>query len=254
MTPQRAIFPLREHWRHLLLAMVVLASFGLVLLLPPLAQDPDYHDFADARALFDVPNFFNVASNVFFLFVGIAGLRACLRADLGAARRAWVTFFAGVALVSVGSAYYHWSPNDATLIWDRLPITVAFMGLFSALLGEYAGGRLGELVLAPAALLGVASVLWWSLFDDLRPYVWIQLMPLLAIPTVMVLFPARYSHRWLLVAALGAYALAKLAELDDRAVFEWSRGWIGGHGLKHVLAALGCFGVLEMLRRRRPLP
>lgn len=254
MTRQSTLSPLRERWRHLLLAVVVLASFAPVLSLPPLVQDPDYHHFADARAFFGVPNFFNVASNVFFLLVGVAGLRFCLESDLGRARSAWIVLFAGVALVSVGSAAYHWNPNDATLVWDRLPIAVAFMALFAALLGEHAGERLGELVLAPALLLGVGSVLWWAWFDDLRPYVWVQLMPMLAIPTVMILFRARYSQRWLLAAALGAYALAKLAELDDRAVFAWSRGLVGGHALKHVLSALGCFAILVMLRRRRPLP
>ncbi len=251
MAQQPTLSPLRERWPHLLLAAVVLGSFALALSLPPIAQDPAYHDFADRRALFGVPNFFNVASNVFFLVVGIAGLRFCLGADLGRARRAWIVLFVGVALVSVGSAVYHWNPGDATLIWDRLPITVAFMGLFAALLGESAGDRLGELALAPAVLLGVASVLYWNLLGDLRFYAWVQAVPLLTIPVVMASFQAKYSHRWLLLVALGWYVFAKLAEVYDRDVFALSRGITGGHALKHVLAAIGCFAILQMLRKRK---
>ncbi|MBT3812899.1 MAG: hypothetical protein HOE45_04700 [Gammaproteobacteria bacterium] len=38
-------------------------------------------------------------------------------------------------LVAAGSSYYHWNPNNQTLVWDRLPMTICFMSLFVALLG-----------------------------------------------------------------------------------------------------------------------
>lgn len=34
----------------------------------------------------------------------------------------WTCFYIGVAAVAFGSAYYHLKPNDARLVWDRLPV------------------------------------------------------------------------------------------------------------------------------------
>src|SRR5215472_12695351 len=55
-----------------LAAIAVLA----MLFVPPIHQDPAYHHFADQRTLFGIPNFFNVVSNLPFLFVAIWGWRA----------------------------------------------------------------------------------------------------------------------------------------------------------------------------------
>lgn len=241
------------HWRHFLMVAIVAGSLALMLSQPPFAQDPTYHDFADRRTFFGIPNFFDVASNLPFLLVGIAGLRTCLGNGLDRSRNAWVALFAGVTLVGVGSAYYHWEPSNQTLLWDRLPITVGLMGLLAALLGEYIGERLGVLLLVPALILGVASVVYWHRFDDLRFYVWVQLIPLLTIPVAMALYRARYSHRWLLLVALGWYALAKLSEANDGQILAVSQGVISGHTLKHLLSALACFAVLLMLQRRKLL-
>jgi hypothetical protein len=158
-----------------------------------------------------------------------------------------------VSLVSIGSGTYHWDPRDATLVWDRLPMTIAFMGLFTALLAEYVHARLGDILLVPMLLLGLFSVLYWQSADDLRLYIWVQLIPLLTIPVVMLLFRARYSHSWFLAPALGCYLLAKFAEVYDREFFALTGGLFSGHSLKHVLAAAGCLAVLWMLRIRKPV-
>jgi len=239
-------------WRHAVLLVIVLGSLAWTLGLEPLAQDPAYRSFADRRAFLGIPNALDVLSNLPFLFVGVAGLRFCARAGLGTAGRAWAVMFAGVALVSAGSTYFHWSPSDDTLLWDRLPITISFMGLFAALAGEYVHERLGTLLLAPAVLLGCASVLYWRWVDDLRLYYWVQFVPLLAIPAVMVLFRSRYSHQWLLPVALAWYVLAKLAEAFDVALFRGTAEMVSGHTLKHLLAAAACYSILLMLRARRP--
>ncbi|MGB5079606.1 MAG: ceramidase domain-containing protein [Burkholderiales bacterium] len=241
------------NWRHLVLAIAVLGSLALALsLLPPLAQSPGYHEFADRRSFFGIPNFWDVASNVPFLLVGIAGVRFCLRSDPRGGKPGWLAFFAGVALVSIGSGYYHWDPKNATLVWDRLPMTLAFMGLFVALLGEYVHARLARVLFLPMLLLGVCSVLYWQWTGDLRLYLWVQLVSLLSVPVVMILFRARNSHSWLLPVALGWYVLAKAAEVRDAQVFALTGGLLSGHSLKHVLAAIACLSILAMLRARKP--
>jgi hypothetical protein len=37
----------------------------------------------------------------------------------------WTLFFAGVTAVGVGSTYYHLNPDNATLVWDRLPVSLS---------------------------------------------------------------------------------------------------------------------------------
>ncbi len=244
---------LEANWRHLLMAAIVVGSLIAMFSLDPLAQPLEYHNFADRREFFGIPNFFDVASNLPFLFVGIAGLGICVANRLGEMRAAWIILFAGIALVSAGSAYYHWNPNSETLVWDRLPMTIGFMGLFAALLGEYVSERVGKILLVPALLLGAFSVFYWSRSDDLRLYIWVQLIPLLTIPIVMILYRARFSRAWMLLAALAFYAMAKLTELGDVKIFESSQNIISGHTIKHLLSAIGCLIILVMLRSRRPL-
>ena len=238
-------------WRHWVLLLVVLGSLAWMLSLEPIAQNPAYHGFADRRALLGIPNWLDVLSNLPFLFVGAFGWRFCVQGSLGTAGRAWAVLFAGVALTSAGSAYYHWSPNYDSLLWDRLPMTIGFMGLFAALAGEYLHERFGRLLLAPAVLLGFASVLYWYRVDDLRFYYWVQSAPLLSIPVFMVLFKSRYSHQWVLLVAVAWYALAKVTEAYDLAIFRGTGETISGHTMKHLLAAAGCYSILWMLRTRR---
>ncbi len=234
------------------LTLIVLAPLAYLLWLhAPIPQDKGYHVLADARTCLGIRNFSNVASNLAFFLVGTIGWAWCYRYLKTGARLAWQVFFAGVALVFLGSAYYHAAPNNDTLMWDRLPMTFAFMGLFAALLSEHLGAQFERALLLPALAIGVASVLWWRYSGDLRLYVWVQAAPLLAIPFVLALFPARYTHRRYLLYGLGCYVLAKIFEHYDEPVFVATAQWVSGHTLKHVLAAMAPLMLLLMLRQRK---
>jgi hypothetical protein len=239
-------------WRVAALVLLVLAPLFCLMVLygKPIPQDRAYHLFADARTCLGVRNFGNVVSNILFLLVGAAGMLWCYRNPGTGARRSWMVFFLGVALVFFGSGYYHEAPNDDSLVWDRLPMTVAFMGLFAALLSEHLGEKIETTLLVPAVLVGIASVLWWRYSDDLRVYIWVQLAPLLVIPYVIAAFPGRHTHRHYLLYGVGFYALAKLAELNDYDIYALTGAMISGHSLKHLLAAIAPFIVYLMLRRR----
>jgi hypothetical protein len=50
--------------------------------------------------------------------------------------------FTGVALVSLGSSYYHLAPDNMALMWDRLPMSLGFMGLLVAVLTEHVSLKL----------------------------------------------------------------------------------------------------------------
>lgn len=247
---------LRPGWREAALVLLMAAPLLYLLLLygRPIPQDPGYHVFADVRTCLGLQNFGNVMSNLLFLVVGTAGALWCYRHPGAGATSSWMVFFVGVALVFVGSGYYHFRPDDDSLVWDRLPMTVAFMGLFAALVGEHMGARLERAVLVPAIVIGIASVFWWRYSDDLRVYIWVQFAPLLAIPFVLAVFPGRYTHRHYLLYGLAFYALAKVAEFYDYGLYALSWNVISGHSLKHLLAAVAPFFVYLMLRRRGPAP
>jgi hypothetical protein len=237
-------------WRHGCLLLLALGSLAILWSRPPIVQDVRYHEFADREAWFGLPNFLNVISNLPFLIAGVAGLKFCWRRN-EAMNLAWAIFFVGVALVSFGSGWYHLHPDNASLVWDRLPMTIGFMAMTSALLGEYVSERVGRWMLPPALLAGFWSVAHWHRVDDLRFYAWVQFAPLLVIPAMMALFPSRYSHRGLLWLTLGFYALAKVLEACDGAIFRLTGGIIGGHPLKHLASAAACWTLLEMLKRRK---
>jgi len=154
-------------------------------------------------------------------------------------------------MVSVGSGYYHWHPNNDSLVWDRLPMTVGFIGLFMAIVSESVHPKLGTILLLPGLVLGAGSVIYWHWYNDLRFYAWVQYAPLLILPGLLALFPSQYSHRYMLLIALACYLLAKLFEVFDREVFAILRGTVAGHTIKHLWAAAGCLCILQMLRKRQ---
>jgi hypothetical protein len=241
----------RREWT---LLFALFAPLLLVFAVGPLAQDPGYHAFADRRTLLGIPNFVNVASNVFFLLVGLTGVAVVLRQPRAGATASWLVVFAGTALVSAGSSYYHASPHDGTLVWDRLPMTLAFMGLLVALLAEHLSAALERKLLAPAVIAGIFSVLWWHFTGDLRLYVWVQAAPVLAGVVLLAAYPSRYPHRACLIYAFVFYALAKAAEFSDAAIYDLTGEWLSGHSLKHVLASFAPLFMALMLARRSGTP
>lgn len=243
---------MHRYWREAALVLASLALLAGLMAVDSIPQDPAYHRFADTRAFLGVPNFLNVASNLLFLLAGAAGAAFCLAQSHSSARASWTTLFLGAALVSLGSGYYHWTPDDGRLVWDRLPMTFGFMGLLVAVVAEHAGDRFEHELLAAALIVGAASVAWWWLADDLRLYIWVQLAPLVVVLLALALFPGKYTHRVYLLYGLAAYVLAKIAEFYDRELFALTQGGLSGHTAKHALAALAVFLVYLMLRLRKP--
>jgi hypothetical protein len=246
---QEILFPMR-HWRAGALALLLLALLAGVMALEPISQPASYHDLADRRLLLGVPNVLDVTSNIAFLIVGAWGIGLCAGQRRPPRVASWMVFFIATVLTSFGSVYYHWAPSDATLVWDRLPMALAFMALSVALVAEHVGEGLERFLLAPSLAVGVLSVLWWRWSGDLRPYLWVQFAPLLCIPFMLATFPARYTHRRFILYGIGLYALAKAAEIEDASIFRLTAQVVSGHTLKHLLSAAGIVALLIMLRRR----
>ena len=235
--------------RIIILAVVSIFTVVLLALLDPISQDLAYHRFIDTRPLAGIPNFLNVYSNIPFVFIGIVGLRLILRDKPIQPNLSWGIFFFGVFLVGSGSSYYHLNPNNATLVWDRLPMTIGFMGLFVALLTEWFSTKL-SLLLIPMCLLGIFSVYYWYLTDDLRLYAWIQFFPLLFIVLAGFLFRPNTPHVKFIYLGLICYVISKLLEHFDSLIHVLSAQIISGHTLKHFAAAYATYCIYLMLQKR----
>jgi hypothetical protein len=246
--------------RHLILALAVLGTIGVAMAVPPVPQPLAYHEMADRRTIAGIPNAFNVLSNLPFAIVGVLGLIA-VGGGRGRVpfvdpwqRRPYAALFAGVALTAVGSSYYHLAPDNARLVWDRLPMTIGFMGLLTAVIGERIGVRPARRLFVPLLLTGAGSVgYWWwtetSGAGDLRPYAVVQFGSLLAVLLLLALYRSLQADGRYIVVGLAAYAASKGFEAADAWFLQ--RGQIvSGHSLKHLAAAGGVWCVVAMLRAR----
>lgn len=240
---------------------VALGIALLMLRLGPIPQSPSYHHFADQRRWLDIPNFANVISNLPFAIVGMYGIIFIRRQGQLAfldPRERWPYYgvFFGLFLTAFGSAYYHLWPNNAHLVWDRLPMTIVFGSLLSALIAErisvHAGVRLMPWLIAFSA----ASVVQWYWNElhghgDLRVYAAVQLYSALAL-LLALLLPPRYTRSRDFAMVFIFYLLAKIFETADRRIYALG-DLVSGHTLKHLAAAAAGYWILRMLRLRAPV-
>ena len=246
--------------RNLVISVVTAAALvAFFLLSSPVPQDPAYHQFADGRTLLGVSNFWNVMSNLPLMVIGLWGTLIVFRHHnivcLPGLELAYIVFFTGILLTAFGSAYYHLNPANDPLVWDRLPMTIGFAGLFALILGEFVSPRIGRTVLIPLLLIGIASVEYWAYTEingqgDLRPYVVVQFLPMLLVPAILLTYkPAIGSAKYFWYMLL-FYVLAKLFEFIDNELYA-AGGVISGHSLKHFFAAMASGTVLYALMKRR---
>ena len=244
---------IRRRWRPAVVIVIALLMCAGLLLFDPIAQPLSYHQLADRRTFLRMPNALNVASNLPFLAIGLMGLNHCIHRPQREVCYSWAAFFIGVSFVALGSAYYHWSPDNERLVWDRLPMTVAFMGLLIGLLSERIDNKIERYWLMPALILGIVSVVYWGCTDDLRLYGLVQFGPLLMLPVVLLLFEARYTQQRFLLYAFAWYAVAKLCEAFDGEIFIVTGRIVSGHTLKHLTAAAAVWCIDRMLTERESI-
>ena len=246
-------------WAFLAVAVAVAIA---ALLIPRTPQLLSYHEFADTRSWLHIPNFGDVVSNALFFAAGICGLvflfvKSGQERFLDARERWFYIFvFLGLLLTAVGSAYYHLAPDNERLVWDRLPMTIVFMPLVAAMVGERVNVRLGLYLLPVLMVIGIGSVLQWHWSEqrgagDLRFYAAVQLYALLAL-LVALLLPPRYTRGSYLLVVAGLYVMAKICETEDSQIFSFGH-LVSGHTLKHLVAGTAGFWILRMLQKRQAI-
>jgi hypothetical protein len=148
------------------------------------------------------------------------------------------------------------APDNARLVWDRIPMTIVFMPLAAAQIGERIRIKLGLWLLPLLTAVGIGSVLQWRWtvvhgVPDVRFYAAVQLYSVLAL-VIVLLLPPRYTRGSDLLAVAVLYLLAKICEIPDRQIFSLGH-LVSGHTLKHLAAAAAGFLILRMLQKRQPV-
>ena len=238
----------KEKVGYIILTAIALLSVAGIFILSPIEQDKEYHNFCDSETIFNIPNFWNVVSNIPFLVIGLIGLYKTT--TLLETKIKYIVFFLGISLVSIGSGYYHLNPNNNTLVWDRLPMTIAFMSLFSIIISEFIDLKIGLKSLFPSILIGLLSVVYWIVFNDLKIYILVQFFPVFAIIVILSFFRSKYNLTigyWLLLLA---YIIAKIFEHFDYQTQNILK-ILSGHTLKHVVISIGIFSLLYTYLNRK---
>jgi hypothetical protein len=222
-------------------------------------QDPAYHHFADSRAFLGIANAADTLSNAAFLIAGALGLIFLGRQRTSGSRhfevpeemRAYWILFGAVTLTSFGSAYYHLAPDDARLMWDRLPMSLGFTALLAATVSERIRLTWGLKLLPLLVVIGAGSVVCWRWTGNLLPYTLVQYGSIAVILAIVISFRSRFTHAGYIFGVLALYAAAKASEALDATIYAFGH-IVSGHSLKHVLAALAAWWLLRMLKVREP--
>ncbi len=225
---------------------ITFAGSVSLFIMGPIKQNENYHLFADDREMMGIPNFWNVVTNLPFLIIGALGMLFIIQKNKENNVGYWMNsfvFFTGIFFTGLGSIYYHLHATSQTLIWDRLPMTIAFMAFFSVIIGKFICVRSGARVLVPFIMMGLMSIIYWQMTEsrghgDLRFYALVQFLPVVLIPVILMIFKGNKHLKKYFWAILFTYVLAKVFEASDLLLFDLTQ-FISGHSIKHVIAAIG---------------
>jgi len=256
--PNDAAHVRRQVW---LIIGAVMVLYGLVRLsFGPLPQDPAYHLLADTRTRFGIiPNAGDVLTNLAIIAAGLFGLALRTRMTVAPeARTAVNVLIAASILTALGSAYYHWAPANATLIWDRLPMAIVLTSLLALVMADRVHPLFARYALWPFTALGAASAILWGVSEamgqgDVRLYFIVRIGTAIAIAFLLILRPPRHTGTKWLVAALISEIVMAIFERFDHEVFRLTGGLVSGHNVKHVMAGVALAFVFWWLWSRRTL-
>ncbi|MGY4223705.1 hypothetical protein ACVMIH_001066 [Bradyrhizobium sp. USDA 4503] len=245
-------------WMKLAPTIITIGIIAAFAVHGRIAQPAHYNDFADHSAIFGISHAADVLSNAGFALVAIWGwlaLRPHRNSDQ--LRTGWPgyrLFLIGLFLTAFGSAFFHLAPGNGRLTWDMLPIALAGAGLLVGVRGDTRPESKTNIEAIVLGLYAAASVAWWVHTDrhgagDLRPYLLLQVLPLILIPLWQSIYRAPRADRIAFAAAMMLYVLAKISEVLDHQIAN-TLHFVSGHTLKHLLATAATAAIVWGLTRR----
>ena len=246
---------LKRYYKIIVLLAVFAITAVALAFADPIAQDLAYHRFSDCREMFGIPHFMDVLSNLPFVIIGLMGFKLVGKAYRKHSMAYFIitfTLFVGVLFTGLGSAFYHYAPNNFSLIFDRLPMTLVFNALFATVIYDYVDRRAGAIVFYGLLMAGIYSILYWYYTElmgagDLRMYAFIQFFPVVAVPLILIFYKNNQLYTKLLISAFVAYAIAKLCEHFDAQVFSFLKV-VSGHTIKHLFSAIAVWFIYKVYR------
>lgn len=245
--------------------LAALALLTLLAMFGPVVPGPQgTPHFADGRIWNGLPNAMDVLSNLPFLLLGAWGLLRLWRIDRAHERAlasthaslpeppadamdcAWL-FFAGLVLTAAASAFFHLQPDSLRLAADRAGMAVAFAGLIGLAVCERVSARAGWPVALFVLAAGLLAVAAFHESGDVLPWAVVQFGGMLLVLTLALVRRVPGALGLRLGHVIFFYALAKLFELSDQAIWQASGQLLSGHSLKHILAAFAALPVLHAL-------
>jgi hypothetical protein len=239
----------------LFLAIIFFILFIILIFSPRIPQPLSYHNFADKRVFLEIPNFFDVSSNILFLLAGISGFYKTFTQKIRLVNiregKYFYGLFINLCLVALGSIYYHLNPNNFTLVFDRIPIALILVFFFEIMIFERISQRASTYLLTPLLIFAFFSVIYWYYTElgvrgDLRLYAFLHIFIIILSIIIFFLYKPVYTNNYYLSLALILFLTSKIVEFFDYQIFFVSKQLISGHTLKHVFAALAAHFLIKM--------
>ena len=192
----------------------------------------EYHNFADKRIFLGIPNTMNVISNISILIPALYLLtfkKRTIKSNL---------LIIHLVLLSIASSYYHINPSNQTLFWDILMIATTYI----IVLIMFSNTKYGLLLYGYAIL----SILYWKYSNDLRLYLIILIGVLLYL--ILKYHKNKNLRNYLYIIVI-MNILFRYSEHNDHEIYEFTNYQISGHTLKHIIAGIGIFYVIQLLQK-----
>ena len=241
--PGHTALPLSQHQqlsrRCALFALMAMSlSIGMGMLAwGPICLAPNSHLHA-AHGI-------DVVLSLPMLLAGVCGWRVLGRSHWPAVMRTpWRWCFACLVLSAGLAVAHHLAPSDLGHLAEQTTAAGAFVMLTCGFLAErvdarFGSARAGAIALAVAGLAGLAS--WLSALGlgepDPRPFLLLQLLPVLLIPAGVLGLPGSHTHRVDGLLVLGLCAAALGFDLGDGVIASFTAGAVSGHMLMHLCLA-----------------
>lgn len=231
----------------LMLAMAMAAMVGLVAW-GPVVLVSHMHHFADQRTWHGVPNAVNVWSHLPLIPIGAWGLWQVSRLPAHERLRwIWFWFFVCQLLATLGGMVYHWAPADVSFIWDQVPKSAASTLFAFAFLAERVDRRFGHPnAIATALIASLLGGIWWlytlglEQVGDLRPLMWLEMLPVLLVATGAWTLNGRLLTRQDWLRSQLSFVLAQALDWADHSLYVATGQVVSGHSLRHLALAACC--------------
>ena len=240
---------------------ILIATTALLVLVSlwygRIEQPQSYHQFGDTRTLLGIPNAFDVLSNLTILAPGLLGLALVYDRRKSEYRyhhrfepMILATLFGGMVITAFGSMWFHLEPSDATLVWDRLAMTIIMTGYCSLVVSDRFSPSVAQRMHFPLLIFGLLTVLFWYFNGDLRPYFLFKFQAPILVVILLFWGEESYDRAGDYLVSMFFFLVASILEYGDIIVFD-ALGILSGHTLKHFTAGIGFYWIMRMISRRQ---